>query len=386
MGGAAWSPVTLGELLRPVNRPEPVDPDRMYRLLGAHWYAKGLYVKEVKPGSEIRAAKVFRVEEGDFVYNRLFGWKGSFAVATAADHGCYVSNEFPCFTADRNQLEAAYLKWYFSQPSVWQEALGLSAGGTPTSRNRLKEEKLLGLRVPLPPLAEQRRIVVRLGKLASMVEEARRLSEEVNTSLQGALLGAYKRVVEGAPMAPMANVAPLVRRPVPIDFDCKYYEIGIKSFGKGTFRKAPVDGATLGTKKIFRIEEGDLLFNIVFAWEGAVAVATSEDHGRVGSHRFLTCVPKEGVATLAFLCFHFLTGRGLEQLGNASPGGAGRNRTLGLKALEEIRVPVPFFENQLWFGSLLERAGPLGALQVEAAAGLGALTPSVLERVFNGGV
>src|SRR5260221_1482662 len=47
---------------------------------------------------------------------------------------------------------------------------------------------------------------------------------------------------------------------------------------------------------LFTIEPGDLLFNIVFAWEGAVAVARQQDKGRFGSHRFLTCVPKADFA------------------------------------------------------------------------------------------
>jgi type I restriction enzyme, S subunit len=124
------------------------------------------------------------------------------------------------------------------------------------------------------------------------------------------------------------------------------------------------NGAEVGTKKLFRIEPGDLLFNIVFAWEGAVAVAKPEDQGRVGSHRFLTCVPKSEVATAPFLCFHFLTERGLGQLGEASPGGAGRNRTLGLKALENIHVPVPPFDRQLWFDSIQSQLA--GAMKLQA--------------------
>jgi type I restriction enzyme S subunit len=68
----------------------------------------------------------------------------------------------------------------------------------------------------------------------------------------------------------------------------------------------------IGSKKIFKIEPGDLLFQIVFAWEGAIAIAKPEDKGRVGSHRFLTCVPIEGVISADFLCFHFLTEKGLE--------------------------------------------------------------------------
>lgn len=99
-----WDPTPLSELLTPISRAEPVLPTKEYRLLGARWYAKGLYVKDVKLGSAIRADRLYRVKHGDFVYNRLFAWKGSFAVASQHDDGCYVSNEFPCFAVDEKKL------------------------------------------------------------------------------------------------------------------------------------------------------------------------------------------------------------------------------------------------------------------------------------------
>jgi type I restriction enzyme S subunit len=108
--------------------------------LGARWYAKGLYTKDVRTGSEIQAREVYRVEQGDFVYNRLFAWKGSFAIASSENHGCFVSNEFPCFTVDPHQADGQYLWHYFSREPAWNEALGLSSGGTPTSRNRLRKK------------------------------------------------------------------------------------------------------------------------------------------------------------------------------------------------------------------------------------------------------
>ena len=159
MNNSPWSRVALKELLRPVSRQEIVEPQKVYQLLGAHWYATGLYTKDTKAGSLIRAEYLYRVEEGDFVYNRLFAWKGSFAVATAENAGCYVSNEFPCFHVELARLDPQYLWFYFRREAAWNEALGLSYGATPTSRNRLKQANLLSLQIPLPPLAEQRRIV-----------------------------------------------------------------------------------------------------------------------------------------------------------------------------------------------------------------------------------
>jgi len=137
----SWPMTPLGEVLTPVSRPESVEPEKTYRILGAHWYAEGLYTKDIKPGSAIQANKVYKVEKGDFVYNRLFAWKGSFAVASKENHGCYVSNEFPCFTINHGLADGQFLWRYFCRASVWEHALGLSTGGTPTSRNRLKEDK-----------------------------------------------------------------------------------------------------------------------------------------------------------------------------------------------------------------------------------------------------
>ncbi len=187
--------VTLGEILIPVSRPERVDPGKIYHILGAHWYAQGLYIKDTKLGSEIQADKVYRVEHRDFVYNRLFAWKGSFAIATEEDNGCYVSNEFPVFSINQERINPQYLRRYFSRTILWEEALGLSSGGTPTSRNRLKEDKLLSMKITLPPLEEQQRIVARIEEVAVKIEEARGLrrgaTEECESLFSSAMNGIW---------------------------------------------------------------------------------------------------------------------------------------------------------------------------------------------------
>lgn len=188
---SVWTQESLGHLLAPIERAERVDPSRQYRLLGARWYAQGLFVKDEKSGQQIKANTLYRVNAGDFVYNRLFAWKGSFAIADDEDDGCYVSNEFPCFAVNRERLDPSYLKWWFSRETAWLQALGLSSGATPTSRNRLKEDRLLGMEIPLPPLDEQRRIAARIESLAAKVEEAKTLRQVVSSEtirLQAAMI------------------------------------------------------------------------------------------------------------------------------------------------------------------------------------------------------
>ena len=118
--------------------------------------------------------------------------------------------------------------------------------------------------------------------------------------------------------------------------------------------------------------------------EGAVAIAQPKDDGRVGSHRFLTCVADESMATVDFLRFYFLTPEGLQKLGDASPGGAGRNRTLGLKKLDAIAVPVPPLERQRWFDRLQRRVQQVEALRESAGEDVEGLLPALLHGVFNG--
>ena len=135
----------------------------------------------------------------------------------------------------------------------------------------------------------------------------------------------------------IGEIAQLERRPVNVDLSHEYHEIGIRSFGRGVFHKEPVSGAALGTKRVFRIKPGDLLLNNVFAWEGAIAVADEEQEGRIGSHRFMTYVVDRNLADPHYLLYYLLSESGLELIRRASPGSAGRNRTLGIKAFESLR-------------------------------------------------
>jgi type I restriction enzyme, S subunit len=181
----------------------------------------------------------------------------------------------------------------------------------------------------------------------------------------------------------MREVAPLVRRPIAPRFDTEYPELGVRSFFKGTFHKPALSALELGSKRIFRIEPGDLIFSNVFAWEGAVAMAVPEDVNRVGSHRFITCVPEPEFADARFLLQYFQTEEGFAKVQKASPGGAGRNRTLGLEALANIEVPVPPITDQHWFAELHRKVENLRLEQDNAEPLYEGIVPALLERSFS---
>lgn len=136
------------------------------------------------------------------------------------------------------------------------------------------------------------------------------------------------------------------RKPIVVSPGESYDQVGIRSFGRGFFHKPVASAAEIGNKKLFRIDEGDLVFNIVFAWEGAVALATADEHGRCGSHRFPTYRPVPELWLPRYAELFFQGPRGLALLQEASPGSAGRNRTLNQERLLSFSVSLPPIDEQ----------------------------------------
>lgn len=138
-----------------------------------------------------------------------------------------------------------------------------------------------------------------------------------------------------------------VREPVTVEPNISYQEIGIRSHGKGIFHKEPIQGVNIGNKSVFWVQYPALIFNIVFAWEQAVAVTSEREQGMIASHRFPMYKPQRNDVDLAYVCYFFLTKRGKHLLGLASPGGAGRNKTLGQGELYRVPIPhPPLFEQK----------------------------------------
>jgi len=248
----------------------------------------------------------------------------------------------------------------------------------------IKKDQLKAIEIPVPPLSKQNRIVTQIEELIFRAEEARKISAEREEELDTFQQAVYSGMISDVDWKPLNQVATLVRRTISTKPDEKYEEMGIRSFGKGTFSKPILSGQQVGNKRIYRIHEGDLVFNNVFAWEGAIAVAQKEDHGRVGSHRFITYVPHEGKATSEFLCHHFLSERGIEDIRAASPGSAGRNRTLGLRKLEMIKVPSPDYKEQQRFAELAKRRRAIHRESVIVAEEFKIYLASIIAKALRG--
>lgn len=145
----------------------------------------------------------------------------------------------------------------------------------------------------------------------------------------------------GWQLTPLGSVLERVSLPVDVEPAKEYREIGIRSHGKGIFHKPPVIGNSLGEKRVFWVVPDALVLNIVFAWEQAVAVTSASEAGMIASHRFPMYRPVGNRCDVEFLLQYFKTPKGKYLLEMASPGGAGRNKTLGQREFERLQIRMP---------------------------------------------
>ena len=377
----AWPTVALGDLLSRSTETADIAPDAEYHEVTIKLWGKGVVSRGKVRGSDVVSVRR-AVRANQLILSKIDARNGAIGMVPPELDGAIVSNDFPSFDfRDVRRCDPAFMGWLVrSTPFV---ALCKAASEGTTNRVRIREDRFLAKQIALPPLAEQQTLVARLDALAEKTRQLEAHLDAAERDAEHLLALRFRDAIADAPMRPMAEVAPLVRREVAIDPQASYTELGVRSFYKGTFHRRTVAGSEFTWQKMFRVEEGDLIFSNIMAWEQAIALAKPEDHGCVGNHRMLTCVADQAKAVPGFLAYYFMTDEGFAKVYAASPGTAARNRTLIATNLEAIEVPVPPLPIQQSFDRLQAEVTALKAKHAAIRAANAALLPATLERVFS---
>ena len=379
-----WEKTRIGNFAQQAENSVLLIPDESYCLLGMSLEGRGLFIREQKRGSQIGSKSLNKVIAGEFIYSRLFAWKGAFDFVKDDFEGCYVSDEYPAFIVDETKADVKFLHYYFNQSKIWKDVEQYCIGVTKASRNRFKEKFFINMEVNLPSLPEQKRIISKIEAVKSKIEQIRELRIAQTKDLNNLLFSKYTELIEEAEWLPMKEVAPIHRRQVIVEPEENYHEIGVRSFGKGLFEKPSFKGIELTWQQPYWMKEGDLLFSNIKAWEGAVGLIPKQYDGWVGSHRYVTCLPNLEIINPEFLFYYFRTQEGVEKLSLASPGTVDRNRTLNAKKLENILIPIPAQDLQKEFVELLHKVNSMKEYHSQTEKELTELMPSLLDKAFKG--
>lgn len=344
--------VPIGEFLTLIERDHTVDPLVAYPMMGVRSFGRGAFKSNPLSGSATSYSKLRKVQAGDIVYPKLMAWEGAFAQVPHELEDHWVSPEFCTFEIDESRACPSYIRHLISWEGFRDDLLPGSSG-TNARRRRLNPKQFMQHVVPLPSLSEQQAASERLDRIERICVEILNANARLESAAQSLTNQVLNRISAAAVRA--GDILELRRRLVDVQPDKEYREVGVRSFGRGLFAKPPLNGSELNGKRVYRVESEDLIISNVFAWEGAVAVAGSEHSGMIGSHRFMTWVPVSASVDVRFLRHYLTAERGLADLREASPGSAGRNKTLSIKKFEEIQIPLPDMSDQRRVVDLLDR-------------------------------
>ncbi len=397
-----WHVGKFGDVLEPVSRPVRVESDKVYRNLGVQWYAKGLFVREEKPGYNIKATELYQVEVGDLVYNRLFAWKGSFAIAEEDTAGGFVSGEFPCFHVDANRADPKYLHLYLSQEKIWQEIERISTGQTSISRLRLKEPVFLGMEIPLPPLTEQRRIVAHIESLARRVNEAQRLREEADIEANVLAFATARKIISELDykIIELGELVDESRNGIQTGpFGAQLGSSDFTETGHPVITIGNVQYSGLETAKLkfistekakqlsrFLVQEGDILFARM-GTVGRCCVVPKEAEGWIFNYHLIRVALDKSKVEPRFIHWLIRASQDIENKLEEKIRGATREG-VNSKIVASLPCRVPPLDEQrrivTYLDSLQAKVNALRELQSASGEELSALMPSILDKAFKG--
>jgi type I restriction enzyme S subunit len=161
-----------------------------------------------------------------------------------------------------------------------------------------------------------------------------------------------------------------------------YTGLGLRSHGKGTFLKEKEDPAKNAMDVLFEVKRDDLIVNITFAWEGAIAIAGRSDDRALVSHRFPTYEFKKGKALPEFFRYRILEKQFVYNLGVISPGGAGRNRVMSKTDFLKLEVYLPNPDEQQKIADCMASADALIEAQGRKVEALKAHKKGLMQQLF----
>ena len=384
-----WPCVAVGEAASPADRSEIVVPGKEYRQLGVRLWGKGAYARESIDGVDTKYKTLNRVASGDIVVSKIWARNGSVSVVQSDLDGCYVSGEFPLYSPESGALLpdwfllATKCRWF------WHQCDELSRGTS--GKNRIKPSQFLRVKIPLPPLPEQKRIVAKVQSLTSKIDEARELRADSTASSRALVSAMRAQLFEaqlGGETVPLSSAALLERgkfshrpRNEPRFFGGPHPWIQI----------AEVEAAEKHiTSWTATLNDDGLAISRKFP-QGTILVSIAATIGAVGILNFDCCVPDSIVAVTPnpdfssdylyhYLCFI------RTNLESIAPQSAQKN--INLRILSPLPVPMVSLEEQTATAETLDafqaQADALADGQSRTDTELSALTPSILDRAFKG--
>ncbi|HEY5912049.1 MAG TPA: restriction endonuclease subunit S [Verrucomicrobiae bacterium] len=181
-----WPTVRLGEVLRQRREFVTIDDLTNYKRPRVQLHVQGIVLRDEVPGALIKTKTQQVCLTGEFLVAEIDAKVGGFGIVPESLDGSIVSSHYFLFVIDEAKLDPRFLAFFIRTPAFREQ---VAAQGS-TNYAAIRPAHVLGYEIPLPPLAEQRRIVARIEELAAQIHEARSLRHQAAEETDALLVSA----------------------------------------------------------------------------------------------------------------------------------------------------------------------------------------------------
>jgi type I restriction enzyme S subunit len=332
-------------------------------------------------GGTVRMRRHQLARAGQMIVSEIWAKRGAVGIVPPGGAGALVTSHFFLFDLDESRLDRGFLYWLLR--ANWLEAqLAAVARGT-TGYASVRPAHILACRVPLPSLAEQRRLTDQIEALSSLLDEVGALMREVETLSQELCRAIIMNATRATPVA-MGSLVKLRPTDVVVAPDESYQFAGIYSFGRGVFRGERRDGLSTSYKRLTTLRAGDLVYPKLMAWEGAFGVVPNECDGCVVSPEFPVFEVDTTRVLPEVLDTYFRTPSVWPRIAGSSTGTNVRRRRLNPQDFLAYSFPLPPMSAQEDLRAVRAKVDAMLRLRSEITGGAAALLPAVLNQVLTG--
>jgi type I restriction enzyme S subunit len=379
----------MGELLKQRKEFIRIDDSAHYKRVRVQLHGKGVVLRDRIQGSDLKTKEQQVVRVNELIVAEIDAKVGGIGIVPPDLDGAIVSSHYYLYEIDEEVCLKSWLEWFIRSGKFAEQ---VAAQGS-TNYAAIRPYHVYDYTIPLPPLGEQQRIAARLDAIAARVEEVQRLSNDTTSKFDSLLIQMAHRddisrehkLALGWREVGLQEVIYQIRDRHLVIPDLSYPNLGIYSFGRGLFKKQPIDGAATSARELYRVKTGQFIYSRLFAFEGAYGVVTDEYDGCYVSGEFPTfeCDPEQ--VRPEFLFAYFKSPKVWRTLLSGSKGLGNRRQRIQPRIILAHRILLPPIEWQERIVAFFRRSDALHGLSSETQRKLNALMPTVLERAFNGG-
>jgi type I restriction enzyme, S subunit len=393
-----WPKVKLGEVLRHRKEFVTIDDLTNYKRPRVQLHVQGIVLRDDVPGAFIKTKTQQVCRAGEFLVAEIDAKVGGFGIVPEFLNGSIVSSHYFLFVIDDAKLNRRFLDFFIHTPTFREQ---VAAQGS-TNYAAIRPAHVLGYEIPLPPLAEQRRVVARIEELAAQIHEASALRHQAAEEAE-ALLVSFRRAAFGEipqlDWIPLSNYVERIvngkspateGRPAASD-EWAVLKVGAVSFGVFDERENKALPISYVVPPSMEVRPGDFIMSRANTVElvGACALVRKTRPKLMLSDKTFRFVFREPRKVVPEFMEQVLKSPPLrEQIERGASGTSPTMKNISKEKVLALRLPPIALPEQRQIvaelGALQAEVDALKRLQSKTATELDALLPSILDRAFKG--